>query len=165
MALLLDPKLRTDAAYAATANERQHSPTPRVKEGALIGALGEANAMIDVSDGVEGDLHHICEKSRVSARVVAEKLPVGPETGSWRRPRTRTNGTLRSREEKTTNFDHRAAGARGEAGAADHLGDRTPVAIIGEILPVGQPAELVLPDGKRRPLGGGGWDHFKWKKL
>lgn len=162
VALLLDPKLRTDAAYAATANERQHSPTPRVKEGALIGALRQATAMIDVSDGVAGDLHHICEKSRVSARVVAEKLPVGPE-----------NRQLAASAHADEWYFALQGGEDYELlitappGRAERLAQRitsetgTPVAIIGEILPVGQPAELVLPDGKRRPLGGGGWDHFK----
>ena len=162
VALLLDPKLRTDAAYAATANERQHSPTPRVKEGALIGALRQATAMIDVSDGVAGDLHHICEKSRVSARVVAEKLPVGPE-----------NRQLAAAAHADEWYFALQGGEDYELlitappGRAERLAQRitsetgTPVAIIGEILPAGQPAELVLPDGKTRPLGGGGWDHFK----
>ncbi|MGA2766256.1 MAG: thiamine-phosphate kinase [Spirochaetia bacterium] len=162
VALLLDPKLRTDAAYAVTANERQHSPTPRVKEGALIGALRQASSMIDVSDGVAGDLHHICEKSRVSARVVAEKLPVGPEN---RQLAAAAHGdewyfALQGGEDYELLIT-------APPGRAERLAQRitsetgTPVAIIGEILPAGQPAELVLPDGKTRPLGGGGWDHFK----
>ena len=79
VALLLDNTLKTDESYAVTATERQYSPTPRVKEGALIGALRQATSMIDVSDGVAGDLGHICEKSSVSARVEAARLPVRPE--------------------------------------------------------------------------------------
>ena len=85
VALLLDPKLTTNSAYADIAQERRDCPTPRVKEGALIGALREASAMIDVSDGVAGDLRHICERSGVSARLYGEKLP-----GKPRQPNSRS---------------------------------------------------------------------------
>ena len=65
LALLLDKKLSTDDSYAATATQRQQLPTARVKEGALIGALRQASAMTDVSDGLAADLGHVCEKSGV----------------------------------------------------------------------------------------------------
>ncbi len=162
VALLLDGNLRTDDSYAATAAERQHSPTPRVKEGALIGALRQASSMIDVSDGVASDLGHILEKSGVSARVEAARLPVRPEN--------------RELAKLARGDEWHFALHGGEdyellitapVGRAERLAQRitaetgTPVAIIGEILPPGQPAQLVLPDGKTVPLGVKGWDHFK----
>jgi thiamine-monophosphate kinase len=162
VALLLDHSLKTDDSYAATAAERQFSPTPRVKEGALIGALRQASAMIDVSDGIAGDLGHICQKSCVSARLEAALLPVRPEN--------------RALAQAARGDEWHFALHGGEdyellitapPGRAERLAQRltaetgTPVTIIGEIIPPGEPAQLVLPDGKTVPLGEAGWDHFK----
>lgn len=162
VALLLDPSLKAAEPYASTAVERQLAPTPRVKEGALIGALREASAMIDVSDGIAGDLGHICEKSGVSARLAADSLPVDPENRALSR-RVKSNEwhfALRGGEDYELLFT-------APAGRAEGLARRitaetgTPVALIGEVLPSDRPSELVLPDGTVVPLGGVGWDHFK----
>ena len=162
VALLLDHNLKTDESYAAAAGERQYSPTPRVKEGALIGALRQASSMIDVSDGIAGDLGHVCQKSGVSARLEAARFPVRPE-----------NRAL-SRSARGDEWHFALHGGEdyellitAPPGKAERLAQRitaetgTPVTIIGEILPAGQPAQLVLPDGNTLPLGDTGWDHFK----
>lgn len=51
-------------------------PTPRVREGRLIGERRLATAMIDVSDGLILDLRHIAEASGVGARVWLDKVPI-----------------------------------------------------------------------------------------
>lgn len=56
--------------------ERHLRPAPRLLEGRLIAASGCASAMIDVSDGLSSDLHHICEESRVGARIVNDNIPL-----------------------------------------------------------------------------------------
>ncbi|HVF88841.1 MAG TPA: thiamine-phosphate kinase [Blastocatellia bacterium] len=52
------------------------SPGPRLKEGRLIGEASIATAMIDVSDGLSGDLSHILEESRCGAVIEAGALPI-----------------------------------------------------------------------------------------
>jgi thiamine-monophosphate kinase len=162
ISLLLDPSLRTDGVYEKAAIERQRSPTPRVKEGALVGALRMASAMIDVSDGIAGDLGHICERSRVSARLVAESLPVRAENRALAKAARgdEWHFALHGGEDYELLIT-------APPGKAEELSRRitaetgTHVSEIGEILPAGTPPELQLPDGKIRPLGGEGWDHFK----
>lgn len=55
---------------------RHHRPTPRVELGRLLGKQGVARAMIDISDGLAGDLEHILQASRVGALIEEQMLPV-----------------------------------------------------------------------------------------
>ncbi|MGO9411576.1 MAG: thiamine-phosphate kinase [Spirochaetia bacterium] len=162
VALLLDKTLKTDESYAVTATERQYSPTPRVKEGALIGALRQATSMIDVSDGVAGDLGHICEKSRVSARVEAARLPVRPENRALAQAARGDEWHFALHGGEDYELMMTAPPGRAERLAQRITAETgTPVTIIGEILPPEETSQLVLPDGKTMPLGASGWDHFK----
>jgi len=58
----------------ARLEEKLHSPTPRIVLGK--GLRGVARSAIDVSDGLVADLGHICERSRVSATVQLDRIPV-----------------------------------------------------------------------------------------
>ena len=58
--------------------ERHFDPTPRLREGRALAEGKIASAMIDVSDGLFSDLHHICEESRVGALVWADRIPQSP---------------------------------------------------------------------------------------
>jgi thiamine-monophosphate kinase len=49
--------------------------TPRVKEAQLLLQLAELHAMIDISDGLAADLHHLCQESDCGAQLWAEKIP------------------------------------------------------------------------------------------
>lgn len=52
---------------------RQLKPNPRIEEGQFLSNF--ATSMIDISDGLSSDLMHICEASRVGAKLFAEKIP------------------------------------------------------------------------------------------
>jgi thiamine-monophosphate kinase len=54
--------------------------TPRCRLD-LVDVLGPiATAMIDVSDGISSEVHHLCRMSGVGARVAAEAVPLHTET-------------------------------------------------------------------------------------
>jgi thiamine-monophosphate kinase len=162
VALLLNGTLSAEAAYTQTARTRMTAPSPRVREGHLIGESRLATSMIDVSDGLAADLGHICQQSRVGARVYAERLPV-----------TRANRAL---SETAQGDEWHFALHGGEdyellftapKGAAEELSGRvtretgTPVSVVGEILPAGEGQQLVLPHERVIPLAAMGWDHLK----
>jgi thiamine-monophosphate kinase len=56
--------------------ERQLRPKPRVELGRWLLNNEIASSMIDLSDGLSSDIHHICELSGVGAEVDASLLPI-----------------------------------------------------------------------------------------
>ena len=65
-----------DAAGQHEAEQRLHTPTPRVALGLAL--AGVAHAAIDISDGLAGDLTHILQRSAVGAQLDVDALPPGP---------------------------------------------------------------------------------------
>ncbi len=51
-------------------------PQPRIKEAGLLLKSGRPSAMIDISDGLAGELYHICESSGAGALLEESSLPV-----------------------------------------------------------------------------------------
>jgi thiamine-monophosphate kinase len=56
--------------------KRHHQPVAQVELGCLLGENRFANAMIDVSDGLAGDLEHILQASRIDGLIDESKLPL-----------------------------------------------------------------------------------------
>ena len=80
-------------ANPETALMRFNRPEPQIKAGQSL--IGIANACIDLSDGLAGDLNHILEQSQVGACLDWQALPLSKavlayinETGDWSMPLT-----------------------------------------------------------------------------
>jgi thiamine-monophosphate kinase len=50
--------------------------TPRIREAIALHASADLHAMIDVSDGLAGDVNHLCEESHCGAVLWADKIPI-----------------------------------------------------------------------------------------
>lgn len=55
---------------------RQLKPHPQIEIGLALAEKNLATAMIDLSDGLSGDLAHLCRESRVGAQIIADKIPI-----------------------------------------------------------------------------------------
>lgn len=124
-------------------------PQPRVEAGQWLQKRGLATAMIDLSDGLSVDLSHICEESRVSARIAAARIPVAPGSD--------LKLALHGGEDYELLFT-----ARGRSRLPAKIAGVT-LTEIGEICTPGNypPAIQILGEnGKVTRLRQQGWEHF-----
>lgn len=129
--------------------KKQLAPVPLTSAGIEIGTGHIASAMIDISDGLSSDLHHLCDSGGVGAIVHADALPIDPhlenETDEERLRLALTGG-----EDLALLFTATPA----NRSAAERIGAR----IIGEIT-YGREVRIVI-DGGTLPLMPEGFRHF-----
>jgi len=58
--------------------EWHRMPEPRVKEAKVLVKNLRIHSMIDISDGLASEIHHICRSSRVGALLYQERIPISP---------------------------------------------------------------------------------------
>jgi thiamine-monophosphate kinase len=73
-----DDRDRLAAARAHAAVERLARPAPRLAEASWLAARAPLHALIDVSDGLSGDLAHVAARSRVRIAIETDEIPVHP---------------------------------------------------------------------------------------
>jgi thiamine-monophosphate kinase len=129
-------------------------PVPRLSEGQALLKMGVKTA-IDISDGLLSDLRHICEDSKVSATIFAERLPIHPLLKSSYGDKASGLALAGGEDYELlfTTSDTLINKAKTEL--------KCPVAAIGEIT-AGEPGKIDLIDahGKTVKTGKSGWRHF-----
>ena len=144
----------------ASLTRAQLEPQPRVAEAVVIAESGLATAMMDISDGLAGDIRHLCEASGVGALLRESELTVSDDlleaaSVAGKKP---LEWALHGGEdyELLVTTSAESVGALQEvvrqAGGA-------PLTIIGEILSASQGISLKRADGIFA-LENLAWEHF-----
>jgi thiamine-monophosphate kinase len=140
---------------------RHFTPTPRLREAAVIARLGSARAGIDVSDGLSSDVGHICERSEVGVRLWADRLPISAATVQVAQASGRSPYALALEGGEDYELCLAAPPDQAEALCAAIVAETgTPATIVGEITSLDQGRLLVLPDGTEGALEAKGWQHW-----
>ena len=152
---MLKGKVSFDAETSNILRQGHLQPVPKVKEGQILAGLGVKSA-IDISDGLVADLSHICEASRVSAKVKIEQVPVHPVVKA-NFPNYQELA-LYGGEDYELLFTSDKAIIDQTRHALNY-----PVTIIGDIIEENLPKRVTLVDRKGDviPYEKGGWEHFK----
>ena len=152
---MLNGKISLDPETSNFLRRGHLRPVPRVKEGQILVKQGVKSA-IDISDGLVADLDHICQSSKVNARVKIEQVPVHPSVKA-----------------NFLNYEQLALYG-GEDYELLFTANKTiieqvkralkcPVTVIGDITKETLPNRVTLVDRKGNviPYERGGWEHFK----
>ena len=131
------------------------NPMPRVIEGQLLVKQG-VKAAIDISDGLVSDLRHVCEASRVGARVEVDRIPI--------HHMVRENFGDKDLELALSGGEDYELLFTASSEVIDKVKSLVscPITVVGEITS-GAVGEVTLVDinGSSLELGKGGWEHFR----
>jgi thiamine-monophosphate kinase len=139
---------------------RKHRrPEPRVESGFMLAGIPEVHALIDVSDGLASEVHHIADASGVGCQIFRAAVPVEPaaELVGRRAGLDPVDWALYGGEDYELVFTvapeavGRVAHALGGIGA----GCRP----VGKVV-ADKGVRLVLPDGSLTELTRAGYEHF-----
>ncbi len=158
LALLEAEGLSEAERIAPDAVAAQLKPTPRVYEARAAARTDGVTAMMDVSDGLLGDLRKLCRSSRVGASVRREALPVGraAQLVAERLHADPERWALYGGEDYELLMT--VAPDRVEAVRAAVESTGTPICVLGEVTAAPE-VVVVRADGTREPVRRG-WDHF-----
>jgi thiamine-monophosphate kinase len=140
-----------------------NTPSHRARLGAAIAQAGLASAMIDTSDGLLGDLGHICVESNVGALLVKEKLPISDPL----REAAVTLGLdpydlfLGDSDDYELLVTCRMEDVALLSSLATRSGLSVPLTEVGRITSEAPGIFMILRDGSRHPVRSLGWDHFR----
>lgn len=139
-------------------------PVHRAREGHALAASGMITSMMDVSDGLSGDLYHICESSSIGAELWEQMLPVSnalKEISSLYKL-SPVDFILAPSDDYELLFTCAIKNIEDIKRVLAEF--NCPVTHIGDIVPLAQGITLISSNGEKGPLNKKGWDHFSDKR-
>ena len=137
-------------------------PQPCAAAGRLLAGSGMVTAMIDVSDGLSGDMIHICEASGVGVALLESKLRSTDQLDVLAREAglDALELALHGGDSYELLFTVRDTASDAEVNMVLD-GTGTTAREIGRITPAGEGCCIIHRDGSSEQLNAGSWDHFR----
>jgi thiamine-monophosphate kinase len=136
--------------------DRYHLPQPRLALGQRL--IGIAHAMLDISDGLIGDLNHLCAVSGVAAVLEAARVPLSPAVrGALARDPALLAPVLGGGDDYELVFTAPRAAEPAFAALATALA--LPITTIGRI-EAGSGVRVIDETGRDIALAASGYQHF-----
>ena len=154
---MLSKQLQFDLQATTRLKQAFLHPHPRIAEGQLLVSQG-VKAAIDISDGLIADLKHICQASRVGARIEIDRVPVEPAV--------KANLGDRALELALSGGEDYELLFTASTEVIDSIRAATccPITVIGDIV-ADKASRITLVDSKGNPVSipKKGWEHFTAK--
>ena len=155
---VLTKKIKLKQQDSASLRRAFLQPHPRVTEGQILVEQG-VKAAIDISDGLISDLSHICQASKVGARIEVDLVPIHPAVKDNFGDKS-LEMALSGGEDYELLFT-----------ASNKIIERVrkaipcPITVIGEVV-ADAPGRVTLVDIQGKPFKPArtGWQHFTTKK-
>jgi thiamine-monophosphate kinase len=152
---MLKQNLKLDAETTQLLRRAHLKPMPRVNEGQILLRHG-VKAAIDISDGLIADLTHICQASKVGARINQNALPIHPAL--------RNNFKSDYLQLALSGGEDYELLFTASSQIINRVKKAMPcsVTVIGEVIQE-KPGQVAIIDaeGKNIPWQKAGWEHFK----
>lgn len=146
--------------------DRHRMPNPRIQESRFLRANMALHAMIDVSDGLASEVHHICRSSGVGAEVEEAAIPLAAEARevAAKLGDEATIYALAGGEDFEIVFTALEIEVeRIKSKFESKFG--IPLTKVGRIVKAKEGVHLITTSGRRIPLHSEGWDHFVRKEV
>lgn len=145
--------------FKSSATKRHLSPYPRIKEARLLVKSLKISSMIDISDGLSSDLHHICEESEVGALIYADRVPISQRAIKSCKLLNLSplNTALSSGEEYELLF---TLNPRDEQKLRKIVRGKFKISLIGKIVEKEKGVKILEHGGRIRDLKKTGYTHF-----
>jgi thiamine-monophosphate kinase len=131
-------------------SSRHFYPSPRIEAGRWLRQRSKANSMIDLSDGLSVDLAHICEESRVSAVLYADRVPVAKGADLALALHGGEDYELLFTAPASAKLPHRIAGIK-----------VTEIGLVKKRSNYSSAIQILGKNGTVRSLAPLGWEHFR----
>ena len=137
--------------------QRHLMPQPRLDISKLLTTRVTIHSLIDISDGLASEVHHLCQDSAVGASVYEHNIPVHSNTQlvASKFSESVIEYALYGGEEYELLFTLDDKEYEKLEGLTDD------VTIIGRIIEKEKGIIFVRENGESEPLSFGGWNHFK----
>lgn len=142
-----------------TAIRKHLWPYPRIKEARLLVKNLKITSMIDISDGLSSDLHHVCEESEVGALIYENQIPISLKTTELCKflNLSPLNTALSSGEEYELLF---TLNPKDENRLRKIVRGKFKISLIGKIVKKEKGVKILGQEGRIRDLKKTGYAHF-----